>query len=208
MDGDELPAHSAMTNPVEFEILPVTAARLDDLAALFGTSGTTRGCWCMFHIASAAEFREGYGDGNRAAFEALARADNPPMGVLAYDASLPVGWCAVGPRSRFQRAIGPRARILAGRDPAEDDDVWLAPCFFLRTGYRRRGLTKRLLLAAVELAREHDAHAVEGMPRASTEAPSVEDYLGREEVFQACGFDCIARPTPRRAVMRLDVSTD
>ena len=188
------------------EIQPVTAERLGDLADLFDSNGTTRGCWCMFFIAERAEFGAGMRDGrNRRAFEALAESADPPMGLLAYQDGTPAGWCALGPRSRYPRAISRRATILKGRDPAEDDDVWLVPCFFVRVGYRRRGLTRRLLSAAVELAERSGARAVEGFPRAAGERPTPDDYLGKEQVFAGCGFECIARPTPKRAVMRREL---
>jgi GNAT superfamily N-acetyltransferase len=190
----------------DFAIRAVTGERLADVADLFTTNGTTRGCWCMYHIATAEEYRRGYGAGNRAAFESLADEGNEPLGLLAYRDGVPVGWVAAGPRRRYARAIGPRSKILAERDSAEDDDVWLVPCFFTRGGHRRQGVTSALLAAAVELAARHGATAVEGFPRSSGQKFSADDYLGREDVFAACGFDCVTRPTPRRVVMRRDLT--
>jgi GNAT superfamily N-acetyltransferase len=184
---------------------PVTSKRLEDLADLFGSNGTTRGCWCMYFIASRAEYSVGWGRGNRAQFEALAEASDEPMGLLAYRDGVPVGWCATGPRCRYERTIGPRTRILAGRDPAEDDQVWLVPCFFVRVGERGRGITSALLDEAVDLARSRGAPAIEGFPRAAGQPPSPDDYVGREEWFAACGFASIARPTPKRVVMRREL---
>jgi GNAT superfamily N-acetyltransferase len=188
------------------DIRSVTVDRVDDVADLFCSNGVTRGCWCMSFVASREQFLDGRAGGNRAAFEALAASASEPLGLLAYRGGETVGWCAAGPRSRYSRAIGPRAKILAGRDPAEDDTVWFVPCFFTRTGHRRQGVTSALLEAAVELAEERGALAVEGFPRAIGQPPSPDDFLGREDVFAACGFECIARPTPRRAVMRRDLS--
>jgi GNAT superfamily N-acetyltransferase len=159
----------------------------------------------MYFIASRSEYSAGYGRGNRSSFEALARASDQPVGLLAYRDGRTVGWCATGPRSRYGRTIGPRTRILAGRDRSEDDSVWLVPCFFVRVGERGRGITRALLDEAVELARSHGAPAIEGFPRAAELEPSPDDYLGREETFADCGFRVIARPTPRRAVMRRDL---
>jgi GNAT superfamily N-acetyltransferase len=187
------------------EIRPVTSDRLDDLATLFDTNGTTRGCWCMYFIATRAEFGAGWRGGNRTRFDELAVSADPPMGLLAYRDGVPSGWCALGPRTRYPRAISPRARILAGRDRDEDDDVWLVPCFFVRTDARRLGTTRALLAAAVDLARRSGATALEGFPRSDETATSSEDYLGRESVFAECGFECVARPTPRRAVMRREL---
>ena len=184
---------------------PLTQQRLDDLADLFTSNGTTRGCWCMYFIASRAAFGAGYGAGNRAAFEQLASRSAEPLGLLAYAGTRPIGWCAAGPRARYPRTIGPRARILAARDAAEDGHVWLVPCFFVRTGDRGRGVTASLLDAAVDLAVAHGADAIEGFPRAAGQPPSPDDYLGHEELFASCGFTAIDRPTPRRVVMRREL---
>jgi GNAT superfamily N-acetyltransferase len=185
------------------EIHPVTPERLDDLADLFQTGSATRGCWCMWFINAAKEVRDGWRDGgNRRAFDALAQSADPPLGLLAYDDDRPIAWLATGPRSRYPRAIGPRATILKDRDPAEDDDVWLLPCFFVRVGHRRRGVTGALVSAAVDQAQAHGASAVEGFPIADTYPKSQDDFVGKQRRFAECGFSCIAQPSPRRVVMR------
>jgi len=185
-------------------IQPVTD-RLDDLADLFGTNGTTRGCWCMFFLVTNREFNSGWGPPNRAAFEEFATAADTPAGLLAYSGGEPVGWCAAGPRSRYARAL--RSTVLKGRSADEDDDVWLVPCFFVRRDARRSGVTRELLAAAVQLARQHGATAVEGFPLAHGDRhPSGEAYLGVEAVFESCGFTAVARPTARRVIMRRDLT--
>ena len=160
----------------------------------------------MWFVNAAKEVRAGWRDGsNRAAVEALARAADPPLGLLAYDGDRPVGWLATGPRSRYPRAIGPRATILKGRDPSEDDDVWLLPCFFVRVGHRRKGVTAALVAAAVEQAGAYGATAIEGFPIADAYPKSQDDYVGKERRFAECGFACVAQPSPRRVVMRRDL---
>ncbi|HUF31992.1 MAG TPA: GNAT family N-acetyltransferase [Acidimicrobiales bacterium] len=160
----------------------------------------------MWFISPAREVRKGWIDGgNRRAFEELAVRSDPPLGLLAYDGAVPVGWLATGPRSRYPRAIGPRAKILKGRDSAEDDDVWLLPCFFVRVGYRRRGVTGLLVAAAVKAAQAHGAKAIEGFPIADEYPKSQEDFVGKQRRFVECGFECVAEPSPRRVVMRRDL---
>jgi GNAT superfamily N-acetyltransferase len=187
------------------DVRPVTGERLDDLAALFATNGTTRGCWCMFFLTSGRKFEAGWGQPNRARFEEFAASADPPAGLLAYRDAEPVGWCAAGPRARYPRAL--RSPVLKGREPAEDLDVWLVPCFFVRRDARGQGITQALLTAAVDLAREYGATAVEGFPLAGGDRhPGAEAYLGVEPVFAASGFRVVARPTPRRVVMRRSLS--
>jgi GNAT superfamily N-acetyltransferase len=157
----------------------------------------------MWFLLSSSEVQSGWGDGNRDRFLELAAAAGPSLGVLAYDGDRPIGWCAAGPRSRYTRAI--RSPIMAGRDPAEDDQVWLVPCFFTRVGHRRQGVTSELLAAAVELARSHGAAAIEGFPLAGDGPHKADRYLGTEPLFAGHGFTPVARPSPRRVVMRRDL---
>ena len=186
------------------DIEPVTSERLDDLAELFETNNATKACWCMAYVVSRTEYYRGRHGGNRERFEQMTATADPPLGLLAYRDGRPVGWCALGPRTRYPPAISPRATILRDRDPEEDEDVWLVPCFFVRVGERKRGTTYELLETAVEVARSSGAKAVEGWPLTS-EHRSADQYLGTERLFEGCGFECIRRPSPRRAVMRRDL---
>ena len=188
---------------VGVEIREVTAELLPDVDDLFGSSGTTRGCRCMWFLLSSKDAEDGWGERNRGRFERLVAEAGEPAGVLAYADGRAVGWCAAGPRSRYARAL--RSPIMAGRDRAEDADVWLVPCFFVRSGARRAGVTRRLLDAAVAGAARHGARAVEGFPLAGAGPHRDDRYLGTEPLFAACGFTEVARPSPRRVVMRREL---
>jgi GNAT superfamily N-acetyltransferase len=187
------------------EIHPLAPERCGDAASLFDSNATTRGCWCMWFLLPAREAQAGWGAINRARFENLAMEGSPPGGLLAYQDGMPVGWCAMGPRSRYPRAS--RSRLMTRRDPAEDGEVWLVPCFFVRTGWRRAGITEHLLKAVIEHAGKHGAKAVEGFPLAGAGPHTSDRYLGTEPLFTACGFAAIARPSPRRVIMRRELAT-
>jgi GNAT superfamily N-acetyltransferase len=186
------------------DIYPLAPDRCADAAGLFSTNATTRGCWCMWFLLPTSTVQADWGDPNRRRFEDLAAEDNPPGGLLAYLDGEPVGWCAMGPRSRYQRAA--RSPLMSQRDPSEDADVWLVPCFFVRTGYRRAGITEHLLNAVVEHARQFGASAIEGFPLSGAGPHKTDRYLGTEPLFAACGFAVIARPSPRRVIMRRELS--
>jgi GNAT superfamily N-acetyltransferase len=83
--------------------------------------------------------------------------------------------------------------------------VWLIACLFVAPARRSHGITRTLVNAAVALARGQGALAIEGWPLAASAPRSGDAFLGREEVFRAAGFGCIGRPTPKRALMRLDL---
>jgi GNAT superfamily N-acetyltransferase len=182
---------------------PLTATRSGDLAGLFASNATARGCWCMWFLLPSREAQAGWDGPNRDRFEDLARQDEVPLGLLAYADDKPVGWCATGPRARYSTVV--RSRLMAGRNPSEDTSVWFVPCFFVRVGSRRAGTTEQLLLAAVAHARGHGATAVEGFPLAGDGPHKSDRYLGTEPLFAACGFDVVARPSPRRVVMRREL---
>jgi len=184
---------------------PVTPDRLPDLARLFGTNKTTGGCYCMWFLVPAKVCSAGWSGGNKVAFEEMTAADPHPTGLLAYRNGDPVGWCAVGPRTRYARAL--RSPVLAGRDRDADSDVWLLPCFYVRRDARRLGVTRALVEGAVALASRSGATAIEGFPLAGDNRRGTgEAFVGVEPLFASCGFTVVDRPTAARVVMRRQLS--
>lgn len=187
------------------EVKPLTQALLPDVEALFATSHETHGCWCMWFLLPYKEYKAGGPEGNRRAFIELIEATPYPIGLLAYREGEVVGWCAAGSRSRFVRALN--VPSFKGRDPSEDDAVWMVPCFYVRKDVRREGVSRALLEAAVALAREHGATAVEGFPFASGVKVGRESMVGVEALFAACGFVVRRRPLAARVVMRKELGS-
>ena len=62
-----------------------------------------------------------------------------------------------------------------------------------------------MVAAAVELARQEGAVAIEGWPTSGSVGPAAAAFLGRESVFEELGFRCVGRPTAQRAIMRLEL---
>ncbi len=186
---------------MEIEILPVTADRIDDLGHLFGTNDTADRCWCMWFIIPYKEFHPAGRTGNRLAFISLTDGDVHPMGLIAYHRNEPAGWCAVGPRERYLRAVkSPTLRKRTG----DDDTTWFVPCFFVHDEHRGKGIAAALLAAAVEHAAAAGAQAIEGFPLAGdTRRSSGSDYMtGNESLFGDAGFEPTARPSNARVIMR------
>ncbi|MDD4904337.1 MAG: GNAT family N-acetyltransferase [Candidatus Bipolaricaulis sp.] len=178
--------------------VPLTLDRWTDLEKLFGAHGAQAGCWCMWWRQTASEFAAGKGDRNREALRTIVASGEPP-GLLAYAGDEPVGWCAVAPRERYVRLA--RSRILK---PIDEQPVWSIPCFFVARSYRRRGISARLLGAAVEFVRDRGGRIVEAYPiaPASDEYPAAYAYTGLLSTFLATGFEVVARPSPSRAIVR------
>jgi GNAT superfamily N-acetyltransferase len=185
--------------------------RWDDLVALFGRGGANSGCWCMWWRLRAKDWSAGAGaaahdpvHGNEAAFEAVV-AGGEPTGLLAYDDGVPVGWCAVAPRSAYPRLL--RSTTIAPLDP-DEVGVWSVSCFFIKRSHRTRGLGHTLLAAAVDWAAEQGASVIEGYPVETDGArhSSADYFTGTVSQFARAGFVRQPRPsTGHRVVMRREV---
>ena len=181
---------------------PLTPARWDDFAELFGPNGACAGCWCMFWRRSKKEWTSGQGEGNRRAMHALVRSGAKP-GLLAYAEGKPVGWVSVAPRTTFPGLA--TARTLK---PPDDKPVWSVSCLFVRRDWRGRGVSVSLLEAAATFVQKQGGRIVEGYPRDTGAGRQAAVFIwnGTVEVFRRAGFKEIARPTPTRAIMRRVVS--
>jgi GNAT superfamily N-acetyltransferase len=182
----------------------VTPELIADAERLFATSSETAGCFCTWFIIPVAQYHAGGPSANQQLFHELAEKSTQPIGLLAYRDGDVVGWCAAGPRSRFARAL--RVPSFKGRDPAEDESVWLVPCFYIRRDLRREGVSRALLHAAVALARQNGAEAIEGFPFARGSKLSRESMVGVEAIFASCGFTATRRPSSTRVVMRKELN--
>lgn len=190
----------------DVETRPVGPDALSDLAALFGAERSTRHCWCMAFCATRTQFATGwFRGGNQDRFAAMTTTEATPMGVLASVAGEPVGWAACGPRSRY--VTSPRSELIRRRERAEDEAVWFVPCLFVAADQRGHGVTYALVRAAVDLARDQGAAAVEAWPRTGSDRSAAEDFLGREKVFADLGFHPVDRPSADRVIMRLTFPT-
>jgi hypothetical protein len=198
----------ARTLGAMIDIQPVGTAQLDSVRRVFNSARQTRHCWCMAFCSTSRQFATGwYGGGNKRRFAAMAVSEHDPMGVLAVQNCEPIGWCACGPRTRYRAALDGRSGLLSERPRDEDHRVWLVACAVIRPDYRQGGVVLPLLRGAVSLARERGASAVEAWPLAAGIRRVADDHVGREAVFARLGFTCIQRPTPTRAIMRLELDT-
>jgi GNAT superfamily N-acetyltransferase len=185
-----------MSDP-KMEFHPLTPDRWVDFQELFGKRGACGGCWCMFWRLPHAEYQRGTGEGHRRAMRSLVKKEVP--GILAYDGGEPVGWCALGPRDHYLRLE--RSRILK---PIDDEPVWSVVCFFVRRGFRRRGVTVKLLRAAIDHAKRAGAKILEGYPvePKTDRAADTFLYTGIASGYRKAGFVECLRRSDTRPIMR------
>ncbi len=177
---------------------PVTPDRWNDLEALFGERGACGGCWCMWWRVKRSEFEKKKGKGNKRALKKMVDSGNVP-GLLAHADGQPIGWCSVAPRETYP--VLERSRILKRVD---DQPAWSVVCFFVAKPFRRKGVTAKLLRAAVEYAKEHGARIVEGYP-VEPRKPRIADvfaFTGFVSTFRKAGFGEVLRRSETRPIMR------
>jgi GNAT superfamily N-acetyltransferase len=79
--------------------------------------------------------------------------------------------------------------------------VWSLSCFYIRKGYRKKGVTSALIAAALDTAKQAGAPAVEAYPLDADLTPSASS-TGFVSNFERAGFKIVARHVPPRPIMR------
>ena len=172
---------------------PLTPELWPALEDLFGPTGACNGCWCMYWRIGTAYRRRPHRR-NKDAFREIVKR-GPPPGLLAFDGNTAVGWCQLTPRDALPWLE--RSWRLKRVDP---EPVWALSCFYVRKGYRRRGVTSVLIEAALTAARRAGAPALESYPldAALTASASSTGYVS---TFARAGFEIVTRRVPPRPIM-------
>lgn len=180
-------------------IRPLTPELWPALEDLFGKSGASNGCWCMYWRLGP-EYHQRPREKNKAALRRIVKR-GPPPGLLAFDGDVAVGWCQLTPRDALPWLN--RTRLLQRVD---DVPVWSLSCFYVRRGYRKRGVMSALIAAAVKAAKRAKAPALEAYP-VDTDAPkgTTNIFTGTASTFARAGFKTVAGRVPSRPIMRHDL---
>jgi GNAT superfamily N-acetyltransferase len=191
----------------DVEILPLTAERFGDLAALFGQGGDPKWCWCSYFRLRSVDFSTGSAASNRTVLEQAVEttaADRRAPGLVAYRDGEAVGWVSVGPREDYPRLVHSKVLI-----PIDDRPVWSVVCFVVARSARGSGVASALLEAAIEYATEHGATLLESYPIETDgrRVPAAHAFKGTVGMFERAGFEIVARrrfnrTTPLRPIMR------
>ena len=181
------------------------ALRADDwpnIETLFGTNGACGGCWCMWwRLPRGGKLWDKCkGSTNKRTFKKLVTSGKV-YGCLAFAGEEPVGWCCVGPRADFPRLE--RTRAL---QTDWDEHTWSVVCFYIRAGWRRRGVATALLKEAVKVARGNGARKLEAYPvrpkRDGTDMPASFAWTGVPQLFERQEFRNVTPPGNSRDIYR------
>jgi GNAT superfamily N-acetyltransferase len=196
----------------EVTIVPANEASWDDLRAIFGNRGYAAYGQCQkYKMKNWAEWKSLQVAGRMEKLRRDTHCGYPSAqtttGLVAYLDGEPVGWCAVEPRIAYPRLLRTPVPWKGRGEDKAAEGVWSIICFATRAGFRRRGVTRALVRAAVDFARDRGARALEGYPMIVAPGEEVtwgELNVGSRSTFADAGFQEVSHPTLRRVVMRID----
>jgi GNAT superfamily N-acetyltransferase len=179
---------------MELRVQPLTTDLWPAIEDLFESGTACKRCWCMYWRIGAA-YRKRPPAANKEAFHGIVE-EGPPPGLLAFDGATAVGWCQLSPRDSL--------RWLDRTHPLKRVDalpVWCISCFFVRKGYRKKGVTAALIREALNAARNAGAPALEAYPL-DADLTSSSSWTGFASTFLKLGFKPVACRVPPRPIMR------
>jgi len=184
---------------MQLEIRPLTPDLWPALEDLFGKNGACNGCWCMYwRIGS--EYHKRPREKNRNALRKIVK-DGPPPGLLGFHGDRVVGWCQLTPREDLSWLQ--RTQFFQEVDDAK---VWSISCFFVRRGYKRKGIMTAFIAAALKEAKRAKVDAVEAYPVDPSQPKSTTNiFTGYASVFKRAGFKMVVRRVLSRPIMRHDL---
>ncbi|MBN3825855.1 GNAT family N-acetyltransferase [Burkholderia sp. Ac-20384] len=180
---------------MDISVEALTPDRWPDIEALLSEGAVTRRCWCTYWRIGP-RYRQQEPSANKSDLKRVVAA-GPPPGILAYVEDQPVGWCQVG-----SRELLPYMEHAWRLRSPDNLAVWTISCFYIRKDFRRRGISSRLINAAIDLAKRSGAHAIEAYPIDRSTSPS-SSSTGFVTTFERFGFLHMPSPSRERPIMRL-----
>ena len=186
--------------PNEFRFKPLTPDLWDDFVDLFGDKGACGGCWCMNMRLRSKDFEKHKGADNKRLMKKLVNGVTE-TGIIAYYGTTPIGWCSIGPSEDFVRFETARTIKPTGEEP-----VWSIVCLFIAKEYRRKGVSSKLIEAAVQYAKKNKAKLIEAYPhdlnKPAELLPDPFVYTGLRSSYEKAGFHIDRRPSKSRVIMQ------
>ncbi len=183
-----------MSASPEISIVPLTPDRLDDFLTFFDGPAFADNpgwadCYCWFPYSDEAGVTDEGGDAflrrsarqNRESISEAILAGRAG-GYLAYAQDRVVGFINAAPRSRY-----PQLAEL----PGDSDTIGATPCFTVDPGWRRQGIARRLLSAAIEGLRQDGMRRMEAGPYTAPQ-DDAHRYHGTIELYESAGYQRVA----------------
>jgi predicted GNAT family acetyltransferase len=176
---------------MELCIKPLTSDLWPAFEELFGSHGACNGCWCMYwRIGS--DYHKRSREYNKQEFQSIVQK-GPPPGLVAFENNIAVGWCQL----TTKRSLAWLEKNY-GYDDTNSKNVWCISCFYIKRGYRKKGVTSTLIENAIEFVKLSKGKLIEAYP-----IDSASSFTGFPSTFQKAGFKVVTHGKYKRIVMRL-----
>jgi ribosomal protein S18 acetylase RimI-like enzyme len=129
--------------------------------------------------------------------------------ALVYDGEIPVGWCQYGTQDELPRIDEWRnSSRLMYLPPSEGKRLWRITCFYVVRNYRRKGVAKAGLRAALSFIQNRGGGVVEAYPVVSKKMINLPETLwfGTPSMFEKEGFSRVAPLGKSLVLMRKTIA--
>ena len=186
---------------MELEFDSLTSSNWKQFETLMGEKGGCGNCWCMFFRLPYKAFQENKPEGNKKLIKQLVNK-GLPQGLIASVNGEPVGWIALAPREDYMKLEN--SRVFKRID---DKPVWSITCFFIKKGFRHKGLSQQLIKGAIDFARKKKIKTLEAYPAIpyAEKVPHPFLWVGVLSSFIKNGFKIVRQQSKSRAMVRIDL---
>ena len=177
----------------------VTPNSWKHIEELFGSNGACGGCWCMsWRVAKNEKLEDIKGTEAKKRFKKLITSGKA-HGALAFLGDEVIGWCSFDKRIDYLKLD--RAPSLKCDDAK---DVWSIPCFFIKKGFRGKGVATALLKHSVNSLQQRGVKIIEGYPvRLEKELPAAFVWTGTLSLFEKAGFTVVSNKKGKQRVRKM-----
>ena len=169
------------------DIRPIVPELWPALEQLFEERGGPKSCWCMVwrdyerhgHMSDKASRKAGM-------FDRVAQGEK--VGLVAFLDEAAIAWCSVAPRETFKKSLDGIG--------LPECEAWSLTCLFVKRAYRGKGLSSKLIEAAVDYVRSQGGKILDAYP-VDPDSPSYR-FCGFKPQYDDKGFDTVGTVGSRR----------
>jgi GNAT superfamily N-acetyltransferase len=192
---------TALSSParIAYEVRELNSSTWPDFEKFFAKhNGVQGGCWCTFyHHAEGRMLEVGL---ERKDAIALNRREKKSLvkqgrshGILVYAGNQAVGWCQYGPKEELPRIDSGRNYSKLNLSDDRGRKLWRLTCFFVDRDFRKKGVARVALKAALDSIERQGGGIVEAYPPTSKEGGSWALWFGTVAMFEREGFKPYAK---------------
>ena len=176
-----------MTDKMQYAAKELSSTSWPDFERLFAKhNGVWGGCWCMFYHTTGRFETRGHGTQNKRAKKALVKQRHS-HGIIVYSDGNPVGWCQYGSKPELPRLdSSPTYQSL--NFETRPRKLWRVTCFFVDRNYRKRGVARFALDAALSSIKKRGGGVVEAYPSTKPQHGASMMWSGTVSMFENAGF--------------------